>query len=276
LSRLLLLVSLLLTIPRWAAVLGGVDDLITVRGIPVTAVALAVVMELGTFTIVGTYTAADAAARAYTEREQARRDAARERNPDAKFRKPLHPPELRGRWSLAAVYGLLLAINIGCQIPWVVAKLQGHTTVAEVIRGPWLWGYAGGIVVAAEVCALGVTLAIHFRDVVQRLGVKRKDAERSLRIPWERIWCRILGDPVPDDASGVPRPEASPEASKASEASDAVPEGMTRCELCGDPVAPVQMGTHRRWHCPAKGGNGSGAGAEDVVDEVRAAPADQG
>jgi len=138
------LLSVLITVPRWAAALAGVDE-------PISAWVIGLLIEI----------AAWACARAMSMRREANsacRDAWLLLSEEAQQKKPDHIPQLGRPGALIFFYVLLLLLSLGVQVPFYVARFRG-VPVQEIVSPGLDCLYIGALDISPEIATTALIVA---------------------------------------------------------------------------------------------------------------------
>lgn len=157
--QIFVLLSVLITIPRWAAVLSGVDE-------PVSAWIMGLLIEVSAFACAQALSLA-------REANSVHRDAWELLPEEQQKKKPDHLPALKGAWSLMLFYALLLALSLGVQVPFYVARFRGVPVQAIVWPGlDWL--YIGLLDVSPEIATTALIVAGRYIFVASKVLAGRR------------------------------------------------------------------------------------------------------
>jgi len=171
-TKFLLILVLVITIPRWAQTLAQVDTF-AVAGIPVTAIGEGIVLELACYFLIQAHGAAHEENQRYKADWEAHEDRMQEQG--KKNRKPRKDPELSGSGQLMVLYYVLLALTVVSQWPFLMGTLTGQP-VTELIGTRAQWGYTLFLVIAPEVVTFALARAAHYgRICARRQKARAKD-----------------------------------------------------------------------------------------------------
>ena len=186
-TKLLLILVLIITIPRWAQTLAQVDTF-TIAGIPITAIGEGIVLEIACFYLINAYGKAYEEAQRYKAAWEAH--DARMRDQGKQNHKPADDPELAGYKQLMALYYVLLGLTVVSQWPFLMSTLTGYP-VTTLLPFSAQWGYTLFLVVAPEIVTYALARAMHFGRICKRRATDRDNVGQDAQAK-RGLWA-ILG-----------------------------------------------------------------------------------
>lgn len=183
-TKLLLLLVLIITIPRWAQTLAQVDKF-SIFGIPATAIGEGIVLEIACYLLIIAH------GNAYEETQRYRADweahEQRMQEQGKQNRKPKTDPELAGYGQLMALYYVLLGLTIVSQWPFLMSALTGQPVTA-LLSHYGQWGYTLFLVIAPEIVTFALARAHHYGRICARRRQERQVRTNKEREP-SKFWA---------------------------------------------------------------------------------------
>ena len=173
--KLLLILVLVITIPRWAQTLAQVDTF-TIFSIPMTAIGEGIVLELACWFLIQAHGNAYEEAQRYKAAWAAHNERMQEQGKTN--HKPATDPELSGYGQLMVLYYVLLGLTIVSQWPFLMSTLSGRP-VTELLSYGLQWGYTLFLVIAPEVVTFALARAAHFGRICVRRRAERDKSEQG-------------------------------------------------------------------------------------------------
>ena len=211
-GKLLILLAVVVTVPRFASAFQRIDDFVFF-GFPVTALGMGLTMGLGTYFVITTYHQTQTAKAEYRAEWEAHDKRMTEQG--NKNRRPQESPSLKSAWTLYASFIALLALAVAVQSVWVLSRFR--SVPVEELLHPWALGvYSFALVLAPEALVFAVSTAIHFRHAMRHSGKKGRHTRASFSLA-ERLAARWLPpltavEPVSEPVSStmhVPEPNGN-------------------------------------------------------------------
>lgn len=211
-GKLLILLAVVVTIPRFASAFQRIDDFVFF-GFPVTALGMGLAMGLGTYFVIITYHQTQTAKAEYRAEWEAHDKRMTEQG--KQNRRPQELPGLKSAWTLYASFITLLVLAVAVQSVWVLSRFRS-VPVEELLHPLALGVYSFALVLAPEALVFAVSTAIHFRHAMRQDGKKGRHARASFSLA-ERLAARWLPppaavEPAPEPASSlvfVPEPNGN-------------------------------------------------------------------
>jgi hypothetical protein len=214
-GKILILVILAVTIPRWALTLQQVDTF-ALAGIPIAAIGEAVVLELGNFYLLRIYNKCRARAIKYKNDWEALDERNQEQGKTT--RKSKTDSVTAGHWILPAALLILEGLTVAAQTPFIAGTLlnQSASDLLKQIHPLAVIIYAFLLVVSPGLMTVGIGFGVHYEEALSEdtSGDERVDLKTSFARSLSKLTDRLTAGIGADNrAYPIDRPKDRPTAS---------------------------------------------------------------
>lgn len=179
-GRILIILILTMTIPRWALTLRQVDSF-ALAGVPIAAIGEAVVLEIGNFYLLQVYNRCRARAIRYRADWEALDERNREQGKTT--RKAKTDSVTAGYWVLPVALMVLEGLTVMAQTPFIAGELLGQSATSLLDQIHWLAviAYAFILVISPGLMTVGIGFGVYYESALAEVEKEKAGAETGVR-----------------------------------------------------------------------------------------------